>query len=37
MLFTKMSVFSKNQMKPINTLCGENTEVLNVLVHVTYK
>jgi hypothetical protein len=29
-------VYSENHMKPINTLCGQNAELLNVKVGGTY-
>jgi hypothetical protein len=31
-----ITVYSKNQMKPINTLCGQNAEILNVKVDGAY-
>jgi hypothetical protein len=37
MLFREISiVYSENHIKPINTLCGQNPEVLNVKGSFTY-
>jgi hypothetical protein len=37
MLFREIiAVYSENGMKPINTLCGQNAELLNVKVDGAY-
>jgi hypothetical protein len=33
MLFRKITVYFESNMKPVNTLCGENSSWLNKLAH----
>jgi hypothetical protein len=31
------TVYSENNMKPLNTICGQNAELMNVKTGATYK